>query len=198
MTDSKVPRRRLLRTGLLVGAGAAFGGRWTAAPPGNATGLLPTAAAAPMTPVKGGTLKVAQIGDPPTLDIMASTADVVTNDTQGIFEGFFALDANGNAQPVLATGAQWSNGNLTLTLPLRTNVLFHNGAQMTAADAVASFQRWLRLAPLGQSTASAVKEVNVKDPHTIVVQLSRPLGLLPVYLASANAMAAVMPASILG
>jgi peptide/nickel transport system substrate-binding protein len=196
MADSKFPRRRLIRTGLLCSAGAALGGRWMM-DPGTAVGLFPTAAAASMTPVKGGTLKVAQVGDPPTLDITASTADVVTNDTQGIFEGFFALDGSGNAQPVLATGAQWSNGNLTLTLPLRSNVLFHNGAQMTADDAVVSFQRWLRLAPLGQTTASAVKGVTAKDPHTLVVQLSRPLGLLPVYLASANAMAAVMPKSIL-
>lgn len=189
MADTKVSRRRLLESGLMVGAGAALGGRWA--------GVLPGAAAAPMTPVKGGTLKVAQVGDPPTLDIMASTADVVTNDTQGIFEGFFALDGSGNPQPMLATGVQWSNGNLTMTMPLRSNVLFHNGATMTAADAVVSFQRWLRLAPLGQSTASAVKDVTAKDARTVVVNLTRPLGLLPVYLASANAMAAVMPKSII-
>ena len=196
MTDSTVTRRRFLRRGILLGAGTALGARWMTGQDKAAT-FLPAAAAASTTPVKGGTLKVAQVGDPPTLDIMASTADVVTNDTQGIFEGLFALDAGGNAQPVLATGAQWSDGNLTLTIPLRTDVLFHNGAQMTADDAAVSFQRWLRLAPLGQSSASAVKNVTAKDSHTLVVHLSRPLGLLPVYLASANAMAAVMPKSII-
>src|SRR5436853_5854547 len=131
MSDSKVPRRRLLRTGLFLGAGVALGGRWMTGPEKTA-GLLPTTAAASMTPVKGGTLKVAQVGDPPTLDIMASTADVVTNDTQAIFEGFFALDANGNAQPVLAPGAQWSTGTLTLPLPLRPNGLSPHGPRLPA------------------------------------------------------------------
>lgn len=196
MADSTYSRRRFLRGGLLIGAGTALS-RHLLNGPGRSAALLPAADAAPMTPVKGGTLKVAQVGDPPTLDIMASTADVVTNDTQGIFEGLFALDASGNPQPMLATGAQWSNNNLTLTLPLRTNVLFHNGTPMTAEDAVPSLERWLRLAPLGQSTASAVKRISAKDAHTVVVELNRPLGLLPVYLASANAMAAVMPKAIL-
>ncbi|HLJ61377.1 MAG TPA: ABC transporter substrate-binding protein [bacterium] len=196
MGSSMWTRRKMLRDGGLAVLGAA-GGLGTALRGGWPAGALPTAQAAAGTPVKGGTLKVAQVGDPPTLDIMASTADVVTNDTQGIFEGFFALDSSGNAQPMLAAGAQWSNGNLTLTLPLRTNVLFHSGAPMTAADAAASLQRWLKLAPLGQSSASAVKSITAKDAHTVVIELSRPLGLLPTYLASANAMAAVMPKAIL-
>jgi len=171
MGHSKFPRRRFLRGGALLGAGAALGYQWMNQP-GGAGALLRAASAASMTPVKGGTLKVAQVGDPPTLDIMASTADVVTNDTQGIFEGFFALDASGNPQPVLATGAQWSNGNLTLTLPLRSGVLFHNGSPMTAADAAASLQRWPKPAPLGQSTASAVQQIAANDPPTVVVELN--------------------------
>lgn len=178
-----------------AGLSAALGGSW---PGGVGTrGGLSAAEAAAGPPVKGGTLKVAQVGDPPTLDITASTADVVTNDTQAIYEGLFALDSSGNVQPMLATGAQWSNGNLTLTIPLRTNVLFHNGTPMTATDAAASLQRWLRIAPLGQSSASGIKDITAKDAHTVVIELSRPLGLLPTYLASANALAAVMPKSIL-
>lgn len=194
-------RRKFLRdSGLAVlgaagGLGAALRGSRLTGATGTA-GWLPAAEAAG-PPVKGGQLKIAQIGDPPTLDIMATTADVTTNDMQGVFESLFALDANGNPQPLLATGAQWSDGNLTLTLPLRTNVLFHNGSSMTADDAAVSLQRWLRLGALGQQAAPAVKDIVAKDKQTVVIHLSKPLGLLPTYLASPNAMAAIMPRSIM-
>lgn len=195
----KVSRRKLLRDGGLavLGTGAALSGGWIAGGARGAGGILPSASAAPMTPARGGRLRVAQIGDPPTLDIMATTADVTTNDAQGIFESLFALDASGSPQPLLATGAQWSGDNLTLSLPLRTNVLFHNGAPMTSADVVASLQRWLRLAPLGQSSASAIKGITAEGPHMVVIQLNRPFGLLPTYIAAPNAMPAVMPRAII-
>jgi len=197
MGNAKWTRRKFLRdsglAALGAAGGAALGGKGLI---GKSPGGLPAAEAAAM-PKMGGQLKVAQIGDPPTLDIMATTADVATHAMQGVFEGLFALDANGNPQPLLATGAQWSDGNLTLTLPLRTNVLFHNGQPMTSDDAVVSLQRWLRLGDLGQVSAPAVKDVTAKDKHTVVIHLNKPLGLLPVYLASPNAMAAVMPKAII-
>jgi MarR-like DNA-binding transcriptional regulator SgrR of sgrS sRNA len=36
-------------------------------------------------------------------------------------------------------------------IPLRTDVIFHNGLRLTAPDAVASLQRWMRLSALGQA-----------------------------------------------
>jgi len=194
MSSSKWTRRKLLQAGGVAAAGAAGGVLW---PAGRAPLGLPAAEAAAGAPVRGGTLKVAQIGDPPTLDIHATTATITTDDMVSLYEGLYALDASGNALPLLATGAQWSDGNLTLTIPLRTDVLFHNGAPVTADDVVASLQRWSRLAVLGQLAAKATKDISAKDAHTVVIHLTRPLGLLPVYLASPNNMAAIMPKALL-
>ena len=194
MLSSKWTRRKILQAGGLAVAGAASGVLQSTV---RGAGRLPSAEAAAGGPVRGGTLKVAQIGDPPALDIHATTATITTDDTVSMYEGLFALDASGNALPLLATGARWSNGNLTLTIPLRTDVLFHNGAPMTAEDVVASVQRWSRLAVLGQLAAKAIKDIVATDAHTVTINLTRPLGLLPVYLASPNNMAAMMPKSVL-
>jgi peptide/nickel transport system substrate-binding protein len=195
MNHARWSRRAFLRSGGLVVAGAAGGLSTTLGGGHLGAWTIPVASAA--GPVKGGTLKVAQIGDPPTLDPMSTTADVTATDGQSIFEGLFALDANGVPQPMLATGVNWSDGSLTLTMPLRTGVLFHDGTPMTAADVVASLKRWLKLAALGQSTGPAVKDVVAKDPNTVVIQLASPVGLLTAYLANPNNMAAIMPRAVI-
>ena len=190
MGDGGRTRREFLRDGGLVALGAAAlsaGPRWAGGP------RLVRAAG----PVKGGVLKVAQIGDPPTLDCIATTADVTATDTQSMLESLFALDAKGVPQPMLATAEQWSNGNLTLTMPLRQGVTFHDGSPMTAADVVASLKRWLKLASLGQETAAEVKDITAKDDRTVVIQLAHPVGLLTSYLANPNNMAAIMPRGLL-
>jgi len=51
-----------------------------------------------------GVVNVATIGEPPTLDPMASTADVVGMITQHIFETLFTFDAEWNVVPLLAEG----------------------------------------------------------------------------------------------
>ena len=97
MKHSRWSRREFLRSGGLAIAGAA-GGLGVALGGGQA-GVWTTPVASAAGPVKGGILKVAQIGDPPTLDPMSTTADVTATDSQSIFETLFALDANGVPSP---------------------------------------------------------------------------------------------------
>jgi peptide/nickel transport system substrate-binding protein len=198
VSDATWSRRRLLRSGGLAAAGVAsgVGTAITGWMVGGDRDARAEAAPATGAPVRGGTLKVAQIGDPPTLDPMSSTTDVVATDTQTIFEGLFALDASGTPRPMLAAGAQWSNGNLRLTLPLRPGVVFHDGTPMTASDAAASILRWLKLAALGQQAAKVVKSVTASG-DAAVIDLTQPFGMLPAYLANPNNMAAVMPRTLI-
>ena len=179
-------RRELLRrAGGLVALGAAGG---------LASVWSERAAAAP---VKGGVLKIATIGDPPTVDIHQTTAVIAEQVTQEVYETLFALDANWAPQPLLATGAAWSNNNLTLTIPLRQDVLFHNGTQLSAADVVVSLQRWMRLSALGQTIGPKVKQLTARDTHTVVVDLVQPVGSLVAALANPNNMPAIMPKKII-
>lgn len=90
-------------------------------------------------PAKGGVIDVATIGEPPTLDPMASTADLVGIVTQHMFETLYTFDAKWGVTPLLAADMpQISADGLTYTIPLRAGVKFHDGNPMTSADVVAS------------------------------------------------------------
>ena len=60
-------------------------------------GAWPALAQAP-----GGVVNVATIGEPPTLDPMASTADLVGIVTQHIFETLYTFDKDWKVTPLLA------------------------------------------------------------------------------------------------
>src|SRR4051812_38237126 len=89
-------------------------------------------------PRSGGVLQVATIGNPPTLDIHISTTAIVEQVTFNLYETLFALDSKFLPKPMLADSYQWENGQKRLVINLRKGVLFHNGQELTAADAAAS------------------------------------------------------------
>jgi peptide/nickel transport system substrate-binding protein len=95
------------------------------------------------TPKKGGVLKVAVLGDPPTLDSHWTTANFVEVITQHIYESLYTLDQNYQPIPVLAEALPAvSADGLTYTIKLRQGIRFHNGKEMTSEDVVASLKRW--------------------------------------------------------
>ena len=53
-------------------------------------------------PPKGGAANIAMIGEPQTLDPMASTADLVGTIMQHVYELLYTYDANSNVVPMLA------------------------------------------------------------------------------------------------
>jgi peptide/nickel transport system substrate-binding protein len=53
-------------------------------------------------PAKGGAANLAMIGEPQTLDPMASTADLVSIIMQHVYEPLYTFDANWNVAPMLA------------------------------------------------------------------------------------------------
>ncbi|MDB4894757.1 MAG: peptide transporter [Firmicutes bacterium] len=168
---------------LLAGCGGARSG-----PEGSAAG--------PGTPRKGGVLQVATIGNPPTLDIHISTTAIVEQVTFNLYETLFALDSKFLPRPMLADSYQWENGQRRLVIKLRTGVLFHNGQELTAADAAASIGRWLRLSALGKQIAPNVAEIKAADAHTMTIDLKAPMSTLVAALANPNNEAAIMPKAI--
>ncbi len=186
--DGHLSRRELLKRAggvLAVGASGSLAAVWTEQP------------AAAQAPQPGGILKIATIGDPPTVDIHQTTAVITEQVTQEVYETLFALDGNWSPQPLLAAGYAWSNNALTLTIQLRSDVIFHNGSPLVAADVVASLGRWMRLSALGQTIGPKVKAVTAKDAHTMVIDLNQPVGSLIAALANPNNMPAIMPKRII-
>jgi peptide/nickel transport system substrate-binding protein len=144
-------------------------------------------------PPKGGVANIAMIGEPQTLDPMASTADLVGTIMQHVYELLYTYDANSNVVPMLAeTLPAVSKDGLVYSIPLRHGVKFHNGKEMTSDDVLASLDRWMKMAPRGKAVAKEVKSVEAKGPYTVVISLNRPYAPLVAHLALSNGFAAIM------
>ena len=144
-------------------------------------------------PARGGVANLAMIGEPQTLDPMASTADLVGTIMQHVYELLYTYDANSNVVPMLAeTLPTVSSDALVYTIPLRHAVRFHNGKEMTSDDVLASLDRWMKMAPRGKAVAKEVKSVEAKGPYTVVITLNRPYAPLVAHLALSNGFAAIM------
>src|SRR5262245_52546815 len=109
-----------------------------------------TASGAQETPRMGGVLKVATIGEPPTLDLQATTTVLTYEIMWHVYEHLFAFDRNWTPVPHLAESHTVSDRNLKHTITLRRGVKFHNGKEMTSADVVASLKRWGQVATVGK------------------------------------------------
>ncbi|QEN86379.1 ABC transporter substrate-binding protein [Labrys sp. KNU-23] len=161
--------------------------------------LLPATGPAWAEPTKGGVIDVATVGEPPTLDPMASTADLVGIVSQHIFETLFTFDKDWGVTPLLAAEMpKISADGLTYTIPLRTGIKFHDGSVMTAADVVASLQRWTKIATRGKQTAEMIAAIDATDDHTVKITLKKPYAPLLALLAFNNAAAIIIPAKNAG
>jgi len=129
-------------------------------------------------PPRGGAANIAMIGEPQTLDPMASTADLVGTIMLHVYELLYTFDANWNVTPMLAESLPTiSNGGLVYTIPLRKAV---------------KFRRWMDTAPRGKAVGKEIKSLEAKGPNAIVITLNRPYAPLLAHLALPNGFAAIM------
>src|SRR5207245_6780496 len=144
-------------------------------------------------PAKGGAANLAMIGEPQTLDPMASTADLVSTIMQHVYEPLYTFDANWNVAPMLAESMPAiSKDGLVYTIPLRKGVKFHNGKDMTSDDVVASLKRWMEMAPRAKAVAKEVKSHEAKGPYTVVITLNRAYAPLVAHFALPSGFAVIM------
>ena len=149
--------------------------------------LIPWPAAAQETPRAGGVVKVALIGEPPTLDAHLTTAVITYNIMWHVYETLYTLDRNFEPAPMLADGHVVSDEGRRYTITLRRGVKFHTGKELTAADVVASLTRWGRLHTAGKAIWKSVEALEARDPYTVVVYVKAPTGSLLYALASTYA-----------
>jgi peptide/nickel transport system substrate-binding protein len=140
-------------------------------------------ASAQEPPRAGGVLKVAVIGEPPSLDPHATTATITRQIMWHVFETLFTWDAHYNAIPMLVDTYAISDSGRTYTFKLRRGVKFHNGKELVAADVVASLTRWGKIANAGKPVWRTVQSIEARDPSTVVVSLKEPSGSLVTSLA---------------
>ena len=140
------------------------------------------------TPRTGGILKIATMGEPPTLDIQMSTTILTYEIMWHVFESLFTYDHALNPIPLLAESHEVGDRGLRHTITLRRDVRFHHGMQMTAADVVSSLKRWGRVATLGRVLWNDVESIEAKDSYTVVLRLKQPSASLVYGLAEPAAM----------
>src|SRR5215203_4920307 len=195
----QLTRRSLVRRAALLGLGsaglAALVGR-------EATGQASAAVLRamqddPASGTRGGTLRVATIGEPPHLDEHQSTAEIIAVIGYCAYEGLFTYDATYQAIPELVETYTASEDGLTHTMALRQEVMFHNGEEMTAADAIASVERWGRISGVGKRLMEMTKELAQVDDYTIEFRLSEPYGTILIGLAHNTQACTIHPKSIL-
>jgi peptide/nickel transport system substrate-binding protein len=110
-----------------------------------------------------------------------------------IVEGLVGSREDGSVGPMLASRWTISPDGRVYTFALRPEVLFHNGAPLTAAEVVWSLQRYLKpgtrwrcLEVFGSHGIARVLSVTARDPHTVEVTLDGPAPMFLTTLARAD------------
>jgi ABC-type transport system substrate-binding protein len=129
---------------------------------------------------------------PRSLDPLESDSVYDSLPCNQIFDGLVALDASLNLKPALAETWSVSRDGKSYMFHLRSDVQFHDGSALTAADVAFTFERILRPERRNMSlafsyltviegatayaagTSKSLPGVRVLDPRTVEVRLERP------------------------
>jgi len=119
-------------------------------------------------------------------DIRSVNPGVNRNDaTDGVVlhvvEGLVGYSENGTVEPLLAERVVVSDDGLTYTFHLRKGVTFHDGLELTSADVVWNWKRyldprtgWLCAAEYNGLNGIKVEDVTIGDRYTVSYRLDRP------------------------
>jgi peptide/nickel transport system substrate-binding protein len=157
-----------------------------------ATALSTTAFA---LPAQAASLRMAWSQDATGLDPHKQTAFSSLRLLELIYEPLVRLDAELNVVPAVAESWEFAPDAKTLTFTLDPNAKFTNGAQVTAADVKASFERVLdeETSAAARSNFLSIESIDTPDDATVVFNLST--ADVPILVAMATVNAAIVPAS---
>ncbi|WP_339160905.1 ABC transporter substrate-binding protein [Siminovitchia sp. FSL H7-0308] len=145
---------------------------------------------------KGGTLNVAYMAQPPTLDPHVTVSVATTDVGRNIFETLLAFNERNEAAPLLAESFESSEDLKSITFTLRKGVKFHNGKEMTADDVVASMERWKVLNGKA-STYFSKSEFVKEDDYTVTLKMDKPFTIAKYILATNINFPAIMPKEVI-
>jgi peptide/nickel transport system substrate-binding protein len=160
----------------------------------SAVGLAASAVpAVAQTPKKGGTVTVALVQAPPSLDAQLTSAQVARDINLHMYETLYARDENAGVVPDLAQGAQISKDGMTYVFALRSGVKFHNGKVMDSKDVAASLERFRKIG-LAKILLSGVEKIEASGPLEVTVKLSKVQSNFLDTLSSPGTPLAIYPA----
>ncbi|MCO6389559.1 ABC transporter substrate-binding protein [Aliihoeflea aestuarii] len=130
------------------------------------------------------------------LDPIITTAHITRNHGYMIYDVLIAMDDQFQVHPQMAE-FDVSDDGLTYTFTLRDGLTFHDGEPVTAADAVASLQRWGERDSGGQLIFDVTESLEASDDKTITWTLTEPFApLLDVVGKQSAVPPFIMPARV--
>ena len=143
----------------------------------------------------GGVLNVAISQDTTAgLDAQFTTATLTGNVAQHVLESLFADDASFSPKPHLVSDYELAADGMKLSMSLREGITFHNGAPLTAADVVASLNRWGVLSTSGRLAYGRLDSIEAIDDLTVEMNFNAPTGIILTLLAGNSAF--IIPADM--
>ncbi|MFD2238276.1 ABC transporter substrate-binding protein [Aureimonas populi] len=130
------------------------------------------------------------------LDPIITTAHITRNHGYMIYDTLLGMDENYQPQPQMA---EWevSEDGLVYRFTLREGLTWHDGTPVTAADCVASLERWAERDLGGQMLMEHTQSLEAEGDDVIVLTLSEPFTYVAELLAKPSSVPAfMMPARI--
>ena len=128
-------------------------------------------------------LKVVPIADLKIIDPIWTSTSITLNHANMVYDTLFALNAKLEAKPQMVDRHTVSADGLTYTFTLRPGLKWHDGTPVTAADCVASVNRWMSKDSRGVLVKGFTASVTADDATTFTWKLKEPFGQLPASLA---------------
>jgi len=135
-------------------------------------------------------ITVGMILEPPNLDPTAGAAGAIDEVVYAnVFEGLTRFDSSGAIKPALAQSWDISKDGLVYTFKLHSGVKFQDGTAMDASDVKFSLDRARAKDSTNAQKAlfAGIAAVEVVDPTTVKVVLSKPNGLFLFNMAWGDA-----------
>ncbi len=123
-------------------------------------------------------LRVIPHADLKNLDPIWTTAYISRNHGYLIYDTLFAMDESFTPQPQMVDTWNVSDDKLTWTFTLRDGLKWHDGADVTSADVIASLDRWGKRDGMGQQLFGAMESLTAADAKTFVMKFTEPYGLV--------------------
>ncbi|UNK69650.1 ABC transporter substrate-binding protein [Microbacterium sp. H1-D42] len=122
------------------------------------------------------TLTVGLVLEPTNLDIRHTSGAALEQIlVDNIYEGLVTRTQDNEITDRLASAHEISPDGLTYTFTLNEGITFHDGAALTSADVVASYQTVKSDATVqGNAEFAGVTAITAPDPTTVVITLAQP------------------------
>ncbi len=187
----RIARRRALQA---AAAAAALGPFAPLAFAAGSAGAASGPAGQASTPRRGGRVTLLVNPEPNVLVNFATTAGAEQKISPKVTEGLLSYDFDVRPRPQLATAWSVSADGLQYRFTLRRNVRWHDGQPFTSRDVALSIDLLRQYHSRGRATFANVHTVATPDPHTAVLQLTRPAPYLLYALAASES--PILPAHL--